>query len=143
MQTPDTNHQLVVFSLGREEYALPIEQVREIVRYAEPSPVLGAAAPIRGTINLRGKAVSVCDLATRLGLPRATAAPAKIVIVETAAGTAGVIAEDVAEVLTVSGEQLGSTRTGPARTIATIGERTVVVLDANDIFAGLELAAAA
>ena len=143
MQTPDTNHQLVVFSLGREEYALPIEQVREIVRYAEPSPSRSAATAIRGTINLRGKTVSVCDLATRLGLPRGAGAPAKIGIVETGAGVAGVIAEDVAEVLTVSGDQLGFTGTAPARTVATIGDRTVVVLDANDIFAGLELAVAA
>ncbi len=32
-------HQLVVFTLGTEQYALPIEQVHEIIRYDEPRSV--------------------------------------------------------------------------------------------------------
>ena len=35
--------QLVVFTLGAEQYALPIEQVHEIIRYYEPRSV---ASPI-------------------------------------------------------------------------------------------------
>ena len=31
--------QLVVFTLGSEQYALPIEQVHEIIRYDEPRSV--------------------------------------------------------------------------------------------------------
>ncbi len=31
--------QLVVFTLGHEEYALPITQVQEIIRYTEPRAV--------------------------------------------------------------------------------------------------------
>ena len=34
-----THRQLVVFSLGEEEYALPITQVQEIIRYTEPRAV--------------------------------------------------------------------------------------------------------
>jgi purine-binding chemotaxis protein CheW len=40
--------QLVVFSLGDEEYALPIADVHEIIRYTEPArsprPWTGSAA---------------------------------------------------------------------------------------------------
>ena len=31
-----TSYQLVVFSLGSEEYALPIGAVHEIIRFSEP-----------------------------------------------------------------------------------------------------------
>ena len=36
MSTAETTRQLVIFSLGSEEYALPITRVQEIIRYTEP-----------------------------------------------------------------------------------------------------------
>jgi purine-binding chemotaxis protein CheW len=75
--------QLVVFSLGDEEYALPITDVQEIIRYTEPRAVASEAPWIRGVISLRGKIIPVCDLAARLGLPADGEPHANIVIVET------------------------------------------------------------
>ena len=59
--------QLVVFSLGEEEYALPIADVHEIIRYTEPRSVASSVNWVRGVISLRGKIVPVYDLASRLG----------------------------------------------------------------------------
>ena len=39
-----TSQQLVVFSLGSEEYALPIGSVHEIIRFTEPRTVASDAA---------------------------------------------------------------------------------------------------
>src|SRR2546425_7949084 len=78
----ETTRQLVVFSLGEEEYALPITHVQEIIRYSEPRAVAADDAWIRGVISLRGKIIPVCDLAARLGLPVESGENAKIVIVE-------------------------------------------------------------
>src|SRR3954454_6004859 len=97
--------QLVVFSLGTEEYGLPITQVQEIIRYAEPRTIPSAYASVRGVINLRGKIIPVCDLKQRLMLP-SEGAEGKIVIIDPRAGTAGLIVDEVYEVLTVSDEQL-------------------------------------
>src|SRR3954468_4516150 len=99
-------HQLVVFSLGREEYGLPITQVQEIIRYAEPRSIPSAFSSVRGVINLRGKIIAIVDLKQRLGLHEAEGAEAKIVIVEGQLGTAGLIVDEVEEVRTVSDEQL-------------------------------------
>ena len=82
--------QLVVFSLGEEEYALPITQVHEIIRYTEPRSVASTDPSVRGVISLRGKILPVYDLATRLGVEHAESSEAKIVIVETADDMAGV-----------------------------------------------------
>src|SRR3954454_20489006 len=98
--------QLVVFSLGPEEYGLPITKVQEIIRYVEPRTIPSAYASVRGVINLRGKIIPVCDLKQRLGLYDADGAEGKIVIVESKAGTAGVMVGEVDEVLTVDEEQL-------------------------------------
>ena len=138
--------QLVVFSLGEEEYALPITDVQEIIRYTEPRAVASAAPWIRGVISLRGKIIPVCDLAARLALPADGARRANIVIVETESGTGGVIVDAVQEVLTVDEGQLDALPTAGAdviEAIARIGDRLVVLLDPNGIFAGVEAAAAA
>jgi purine-binding chemotaxis protein CheW len=144
MSTEETTRQLVIFSLGSEEYALPITRVQEIIRYAEPRSVASQTAWIRGVINLRGKIVPVCDLAERLGLSLERPETAKIVIVETAVGTAGVIVDDVDEVLTVSPEQLEDVPTADAAyvdAVAKVGERLAVLLNPDGLFAGVQIAA--
>ena len=141
-----TNRQLVVFSLGQEEYALPITHVHEIIRYSEPRSVASPTPWVRGVISLRGKIVPVYDLAHRLALTVERTESAKIVIVETGAGLAGVIVDDVEEVMTVSEADLD---VAPAagreliESIAKVGDRLVVLLAPQGIFGGDELSAAA
>jgi purine-binding chemotaxis protein CheW len=126
--------QLVVFSLGEEEYALPITQVHEIIRYTEPRSVASADPSVRGVISLRGKILPVYDLATRLGvgIGSTRSVEAKIVIVETASDMAGVIVDDVEEVITIDAEQIGEAPSAGGRGIdgiAKIEDRLVVLLD--------------
>jgi purine-binding chemotaxis protein CheW len=137
--------QLVVFSLGEEEYALPIRHVQEIIRYTEPRSVVSDAAWIRGVIGLRGKIVPIYDLAARLGLV-VDSESGKIVIVETGAEQVGVMVDDVEEVLTVSIDQLEEVPSAGAaciQAIAKVGDRLVVLLDPDGILADEREAAAA
>jgi purine-binding chemotaxis protein CheW len=140
------SQQLVVFSLGTEEYALPIGTVSEIIRFTEPRAVACDAAWIRGVIGLRGKIIPIFDLAARIGLD-ADCAPGKIVIVETGTGQVGVMVDDVEEVLTISADQLQPVPTANAESIdaiAKIADRLVVLLNADGLFArGAEDLAAA
>ena len=139
-----TTRQLVIFSLGTEEYALPITRVQEIIRYTEPRSVASQTRWIRGVINLRGNIVPVCDLAERLGLGLERPESAKIVIVETASGSAGVIVDDVDEVLTVTSEQLEDVPTAdPAYVdaVAKVGERLAILLNPDGLLAGVQIAA--
>jgi purine-binding chemotaxis protein CheW len=135
----ESNRQLVVFSLGEEEYALPITQVHEIIRWTEPRSVASDEAWVRGVISLRGRIVPVYDLAARLGLPSERPEHAKIVIVETASDMAGVIVDDVEEVLTVDVDALDTVPAAgdPAiEAIAKIEQRLVVLLDPVGLFGG-------
>jgi purine-binding chemotaxis protein CheW len=139
--------QLVVFSLGEEEYALPIADVHEIIRYTEPRSVASSVGWIRGVISLRGKIVPVYDLAARLGEARdPDNAPQKIVIVESAERMAGVIVDDVAEVLTVdcdSVEPVPSAAEVSIDGIARIEDRLIVLLSPAGLFGGSAEVAAA
>ena len=142
-----TTHQLVVFSLGSEEYALPIGAVHEIIRFSEPRSVASEVPWIRGVIGLRGKIIPIFDLAARLGL--ASSEPGKIVIVAGDAGQVGVMVDEVEEVLTVVSDQLEEVPTANSdaiEAIAKIGDRLVVLLNTSGLFArevAEELASAA
>ena len=136
--------QLVIFLLAEEEYALPITQVQEIIRYTEPRAIASGEAWLRGVISLRGKIIPVCDLAIRLGLRKGGDARANIVVVETDEGIAGVVVDRVEEVLTVDDTQLEalpSTGLALIDCVARIDDRLIVLLDASEIFAEAQIAA--
>jgi purine-binding chemotaxis protein CheW len=141
-ENPD-GHQLVVLTLGQERYALPIQQVQEIIRFTQPRWVTSPDASIRGVISLRGRIVPVYDLAARLGVAASSDEDTRIVIVETGSETAGIVVDHVDEVLTVGDEQIESVpgATTSSDSIIKIGEQLVVLLDPATICASGLLAA--
>ena len=139
----ELSKQLVVFSLGEEEYALPITQVQEIVRYSEPRAVASETAWIRGVISLRGKIVPVFDLGLRLAIASKLTSDSEIVIVETSAGIAGVIVDAVEEVRTVAADQFEAVPGAGGDvvdTIAKVEDRLIILLNLEGLFSGIELA---
>ena len=140
-QTASTQQQLGVLSLGDEEYALRIQQVQEIIRYTQPRAVASTDPWIRGVISLRGKIVPVLDLGLRLGLAFEPGEDQNIVIIEAESGTAGVVVDEVEEVLMVDEEQLDDLPGAGAEAIdkvAKIEDRLVMLLDADRLLAGVE-----
>lgn len=136
--------QLVIFTLADEEYALPITRVQEIIRYTQPRSVASSTPWIRGVINLRGKIVPVCDLAMRLGVNHDHADTAKIVVIETDGGTAGVIVDSVQEVLTITTDQIetiGTADNDYVDGIAKLDKRLSILLNPDGLLSGISLAA--
>jgi purine-binding chemotaxis protein CheW len=136
--------QLVVFTLGAEQYALPIKQVQEIIRYAPPRSVASQDCSVQGVISLRGQILPVYDLASRLAVSSEVGERTKIVIVETQEQTVGVIVDAVDEVLAVEQDELEAipgADTTLMDSIAQLDERLVVLLNPNTIFSASPLAA--
>jgi purine-binding chemotaxis protein CheW len=105
--------QPVVFRIGAEEYALPIQRVQEIIRYREPRRVASGGA-VRGVINLRGSIVPVCDLAHLSAASASAPEDEKIVIIESDGVAAELMVDGVNEVLSVEDDQVDRGRR-PAR----------------------------
>lgn len=143
MTTPDaapgaaTNSQLVALRLGREEYALPIDHVQEIIFWTPPRPVSSDLPWVSGVIVLRGKILPVFDLALRLGVSREAGRDARIVVVETGAEQIGVTVDDATEVLTVEARDLEALPQGTGhdllRAITKVGDRLIAVLDLSTL----------
>jgi purine-binding chemotaxis protein CheW len=60
--------QVVIFALGKEEYGMPIDVVREITRLGEIRSIPQSPPYVQGLINLRGQAIPLIDLHVRFGI---------------------------------------------------------------------------
>jgi chemotaxis signal transduction protein len=84
---------------GGEQYALPVQGVREITRRERITPVPGAPAGVLGVWNLRGDVIAAVDLASLLGLEGAADSDeARMVVAEHGELRAGLTVEAVTEV---------------------------------------------
>ncbi len=71
IQTHSMNTELpwLTFHSAKEAFALPIQQVKEIIQYGDITEIPLTPPYIRGVINLRGAVVPVLDLAVRFEKP--------------------------------------------------------------------------
>ncbi len=101
--------QLVIFKLGREEYGVSILQVQEIKRITEITRVPHTPEYIKGVINLRGSVLPVLDLKRRLNLPQEQSTEhTRIIIVKVQEISVGMIVDAVSEVMTINQENIDS-----------------------------------
>lgn len=59
----------LTFSLGSEEYGIPILKVKEIIGMMEITEIPKSPQFVKGVINLRGKIIPLMDLRLKFGLP--------------------------------------------------------------------------
>ena len=75
---PGPELHLLTFALDREEFGIPVTQVREVIRVVGDHPrAPGARRTSAGVANLRGRILAVVELRSRLGLAAGRAHPAR------------------------------------------------------------------
>ncbi len=141
----------LTFTLAGESYGVSLVKIREIIEILPITPVPNAPHSILGVINLRGKVIPVMDLKARLGLTTGGLSDRRcIIVVEVtrSEGTllAGLLVDEVSEVLTIRGESIEDTpvalsrfRTEYVLGMAKIGDRVRLLLDTDRIFGDLPL----
>ncbi len=95
-----------MFTLHGEQYGVPIEAVREIVRYRRPRATAAATGLIQGLISLRGDLLPVADLSSRLGRDAHSGEGAQIVVLALRQGSLGLIVDRVEGVRRVRTERI-------------------------------------
>lgn len=99
---PGPELHLLTFLLDREEFGIPVTQVREVIRVSEITRVPQAPAHVRGVANLRGRILAVVELRSRVGLPPAELTPrSRVVVVEVRGRVLGVLVDAVSQVTKV------------------------------------------
>jgi purine-binding chemotaxis protein CheW len=99
---------LVVFALGRQEFALPLGAVEEIVRIpADVTPMPHGDAVVVGSITVRGALLPLLSLAALLALPAQTdRSRARIVVVRVGAHRVGIVVDAMRAIIRVAESQI-------------------------------------
>lgn len=95
--------QLCTFRIGTDLYGIDVLNVQEVVREQEVTRVPLSPPEIHGLMNLRGSIVSTIDMRERLRLKSFSKGdPHANVIVQTQGGIAGLMVDQIGEVLSPS-----------------------------------------
>lgn len=89
------NNRYLCFSLGSEEYAIPLLSVREVIAMPEITPVPQSAAYFLGIMNLRGQVISVIDLRTKLSIKPSETAETAVIICDLNPNSIGVVVDSI------------------------------------------------
>ncbi|MDK2855918.1 MAG: purine-binding chemotaxis protein CheW [Bacillota bacterium] len=103
----EEEYQLVTFLVDKEEFALPVDCVREIIREGRLTFVPKTRAYVRGVLNLRGTIVPVVDLRSVFGHEgRKDDFDGRILICEGDASIIGLIVDGVKEVAKIGASRV-------------------------------------
>jgi purine-binding chemotaxis protein CheW len=104
----------LAFRLGKEDFAIQVLKVREIVGIQDITAVPQMPSYVKGVINLRGKVIPVVDLRLKFGLEeREYTQRTCIIVVQVHSGgiaiQSGIIVDEVSEVLNLAAAEIEDT----------------------------------
>ena len=106
--------EVVVFTLEKEQFAVDLFDVKEVVEYTTITKIPNVASYIRGIMDLRGEITTIIDLRHRLSLKESSGElmeNSRIIVLDstvTAAKT-GILVDDVTSVSTFESSQVDYT----------------------------------
>jgi purine-binding chemotaxis protein CheW len=135
------NSQLVVFTLGEEEYAIDIFSTQEIMRIPSLTKMPGAPPFLEGVFNLRGKIIPVFDLKKRFNITQSERGiDSRLLILDLDGIKAGIIVDDVSEVMRANDLSIGHLDDGivglsqnTIEGVCLVEERIIIVLNASKL----------
>jgi purine-binding chemotaxis protein CheW len=132
----DVELHLVTFHLGAEEFGIPIETVREVLRVGDITRVPQAPPHVKGITNLRGRIVPIVSIKTRMGLPDTPlTARSRCVLAEVHGRLLGLLVDAVSSVVKVPSavvapppEEIMTAATDYITGVARVGSRLIILL---------------
>lgn len=149
--------QVVSFSLvnnsngKKEDYAIPIEQVREIRTIDEITKVPKAKSFVKGVMNLRGVIIPVVDIKDKLGFGITEIlekSKQRILVTEIDGTLCGILIDFVEQVMRIPQKDIGPVPSEAfedysyIKGIAKIQGRLIVILDVNTLLSDQKLKSA-
>ena len=142
-------HHMVGFTVGSEEFCVDILKVQEIIRMLEITKIPNAPDYAEGVINLRGRVIPVIDFRKRFNLleaPCENEESRRIVVVDVAGATIGLIVDQVSHVIKLKSDKVSptpdtvkSSGCGCFSGIGRLGERLIILFDVEGMFGEGEL----
>jgi purine-binding chemotaxis protein CheW len=133
--------QIVVFKLGQEEYAMPIEQIKEVVITPAITKMPQTPDFLKGVANIRGNVIAILDLEEKFGLKEklqsSTRAGHYTLVIESDEYKMGILVREVPNTLTISSASIeASVFTGGQQAelsyisgIVKLDKRLIIIID--------------
>lgn len=134
--------QLIVFKLSSEEYALPIDQIKEVVLTPSVAKVPQTPPYIKGVANIRGNLIAIVDLEEKFGLSNKTIKEAEhsnyTLVIESEDLKIGVLVKEVPNTLNVKVKdidessnimQFSSLDENAMKGIVKVDDRMIIMID--------------
>lgn len=96
----------IEFSLGREDYAIPLLMVREVISVPDTTPIPKSPSHFLGIMNLRGQVISVVDLRKKLKVDAKQDKEEAVIIVDIGGMNIGVVVDSINKVLAFSSDEV-------------------------------------
>jgi purine-binding chemotaxis protein CheW len=141
--------QIVSFKVGREEFGLEIDKVKEIIRFPEIVKVPNVPDYIKGIISLRDTLMPIVDMRTKLGTGSdEVTTTTRVVVVDVAGAFVGLTVDQVYEVIRIPRSiiypppaavlsETGEKITGIAR--VDDGQRIIMLMDPQNVISENDL----
>ncbi len=94
------------FSLGEEEYAIPLLKVREVIAQPDVTPIPQTPNYFLGVINLRGQVITVLDLRTKLGIKPLNGPEKAVIICDLNSISLGLVVDSINSVIAPTTEDI-------------------------------------
>jgi purine-binding chemotaxis protein CheW len=96
----------IEFSLGKEDYAIPLLMVREVISVPDTTPIPKSPTHFLGIMNLRGQVISVVDLRKKLKVDAKQDKEEAVIIVDIGGMNIGVVVDSINKVLAFSSDEV-------------------------------------
>jgi purine-binding chemotaxis protein CheW len=97
----------IEFSLGKEDYAIPLLMVREVISVPDTTPIPKSPPHFLGIMNLRGQVISIVDLRKKMKVEGFKHDKEEAVIIVDVGGmNIGVVVDSINKVLAFSPDEI-------------------------------------
>ncbi|MET3133654.1 purine-binding chemotaxis protein CheW [Oxalobacteraceae bacterium GrIS 1.11] len=139
--------EFLTFTLGKEEYGIDIQKVRELRAYEAVTSIAHAPPFMKGVVNLRGVIVPIVDMRIKFDLGAPTYDQFTVVIVLSLAGrVVGMVVDSVSDVITLgAGQVKPAPNMGAAHStyhvigLGVLDQRMLILVDIDKLLSGAEM----
>ncbi len=143
--------QLIIFKLGSEEYALSIDQIKEVVLTPRIAKMPQTQSYIKGVSNIRGSIIAILDLEEKFGIEKLGDGQQTYnytLVLENETFKAGFLVREVPNTLSITSSDIENASTfiqtssiddNHIQGVVKVGERLIILIDIQRLIEGSNL----